>query len=130
MLLFTKPFFIYCFLSSDTFHAVSTPAKPSRRSYHTATLVGSHLYIFGGKDFSLRVNDIFDYNMDDGSCTLLKPSGRIPPPRGYHSAVYYDGSIYVFGGDNDNRIFYDDLFQYIIGMFFSFALIIHLQCLS
>ena len=107
-------FLYYTLFNIETGDCKVLVAKPTRRYSHSATLVGSHLYIFGGRDFSFRVNDLYDYNMDDGSCTLVKTSGTPPEPRGYHSAVFHDGSIYVFGGSNTLKNCYNDVHQYII----------------
>ena len=90
-----------------------------KRYFHTATLVGSHLYIFGGKDFQLRVNDLYDYNMDDGTCVLMRTGGSSPSARGAHTAVFYDGSIYIYGGSNGKAAVYNDLYQYNICLIFN-----------
>ncbi|KAH7824260.1 putative kelch motif family protein [Monocercomonoides exilis] len=90
------------------------PAKPSKRYYHTSTIVGNHVYVFGGKDFSVRVNELYDYNLDDGTCSQIRASGSVPTPRGSHTAVYYDDSIWIFGGYNVPKDLYNDVYQYKI----------------
>lgn len=110
--------YIFIFLYTETGETIIKDAKPSKRYYHSATVVGNHSYIFGGKDFNVRVNDLFDYNLEDGTCTLLKVSGDIPDPRGSHTAVYYKGSIYIFGGSDGPQKAFDEVREFDIGMFF------------
>jgi N-acetylneuraminic acid mutarotase len=59
------------------------------------------IYIFGGYDGFNRVNDFYEYNVDNAvwqevSCPSSGSSA--PTPRHSHSAVVYEDSMYVFGG--------------------------------
>lgn len=58
------------------------------------------IYIFGGYDGFNRVNDFFEYSIDNGSWqeVLCSGAGTPPTPRHSHSAVVYEDSMYVFGG--------------------------------
>jgi hypothetical protein len=49
------------------------PCKPGKRYYHTASLVDNNIYYFGGKDFSVRINELYKYNGTTGK--LIGASG-------------------------------------------------------
>ncbi|KAK2964669.1 hypothetical protein BLNAU_586 [Blattamonas nauphoetae] len=74
------------------------PSSLERRYGHTGSIIGSHCYIFGGKDFSVRINELIDYNMETHSCSLVKPSGVVPKKRNNHVSVVYGDSIIIYGG--------------------------------
>jgi hypothetical protein len=89
-------------------------SSPAARSRHTATVVGSKLYVFGGGDDSRVYNDL--YVLDCGLCigdlksksdsktetmSWSRPTakGVIPSARWGHTAEYIgDGKILIFGG--------------------------------
>ncbi|XP_017772416.1 PREDICTED: uncharacterized protein LOC108559595 [Nicrophorus vespilloides] len=75
-----------------------TPA-PSARSKHSATLVGDHVYLLGGRNGNLPMKDFWKYNLVTGKWQQLKPSGEKLPCLQEHSTVAYKESIYVFGGE-------------------------------
>ncbi|KAB0794495.1 hypothetical protein PPYR_11334 [Photinus pyralis] len=77
---------------------VESPA-PSARSKHSATLVGQHLYLLGGRNGNLPLKDFWKYNLVTGKWQQLKPSGDKLPCLQEHSAVVHKDNIYVFGGE-------------------------------
>jgi hypothetical protein len=118
---FYSPVSLYLFVSRET--GVSFVQKPplTKRYLHTATQFTSHVLVFGGKDFSIRVNDLYDYSFDDKSCSLVKLSGNTaPPPRDSHSAISFEGSLVVFGGISDDHRIFDDIYQFTIRLYFFF----------
>ncbi|XP_075237616.1 uncharacterized protein LOC142333905 [Lycorma delicatula] len=72
---------------------------PPSRSKHSVTLLGSHLYLLGGRNGNLPLKDLWRYNLADGKWQLLRPSGETPPCLQEHSAVAYKDCLYVFGGE-------------------------------
>jgi len=74
--------------------------RPCPRSGHSAVIVGQTMYIFGGKaDNSLRLNDLWGFNLQSNTWTLVKPVDEVVPEvRSGHSACVYDGLILIFGG--------------------------------
>lgn len=93
--------------------------KPTKRYYHTATSIGDQIYVFGGKNFSCRVNELYVYSFTDDTCTLIKGIGNPPGPRSSHTAVAYNSSIFIFGGmfkdenSASNYIeLYNDLYEF------------------
>ncbi|XP_005100518.1 kelch domain-containing protein 3 [Aplysia californica] len=89
-------------------------SKPARwRDFHTATPVGTTMFVFGGRcdegGDQFTNNEIYCNKVmafDTTSDTWLRPT---PPPPGApagrrsHSAFEYNGAIYVFGGYNGLR---------------------------
>ncbi|XP_044754270.1 RING finger protein B-like isoform X2 [Coccinella septempunctata] len=76
----------------------TTPA-PSARSKHSATLVGDHVYLLGGRNGNLPLKDFWSYNLVTGKWQQLKPTGDKLPCLQEHSAIAHKENIYVFGGE-------------------------------
>ncbi|KAH7818222.1 putative rab9 effector protein [Monocercomonoides exilis] len=96
-------------IDPKTGEAVCQTAKPTRRYSHTSTLFGCHQYIFGGKDFAVRINELWDYNLCDGTCTQIRGSGTPPQPRSSHSAVAWKENLVIFGGHSQEKVLFNDL---------------------
>jgi len=98
---------------------------PQWRDFHTATAIGSKMYIFGGRSDHLGqfhsnkevYHDQLKYlDLTDGTWyqpTINQRSDQRPSGRRSHSAWEYNGCLYVFGGfnGNDSRHF-NDLIKY------------------
>lgn len=72
---------------------------PSARAKHTATLVGEHIYLLGGRNGNIPLKDFWKYNLVTGKWEELKPAGDKFPCLQEHTAVAYKNCIYVFGGE-------------------------------
>ncbi|XP_021939507.1 uncharacterized protein LOC110839536 isoform X2 [Zootermopsis nevadensis] len=72
---------------------------PSSRSKHSATLLGSNVYLLGGRNGNLPLKDLWRYSLAESRWEQLQPSGDRPPCLQEHSAVAYKENIYVFGGE-------------------------------
>jgi len=87
----------------------SWPDVPFQRGGHSATLIGSQMYIFGGyggsgfarKDF----NDVIVLDLDTWEWRNLECTGEIPAPRSGHSGVAVKDNIFVIGGWNSMEEF-------------------------
>ncbi|XP_027055709.1 kelch domain-containing protein 3 isoform X1 [Pocillopora verrucosa] len=93
-----------------TWHQPRVTGEPAKwRDFHSATAVGTNMYIFGGRgdrlgqyhsgqevySSSVRVFDTVK------NCWFkLNTSGNVPIGRRSHSAVAYGKHVYVFGGYN------------------------------
>ncbi|XP_070181168.1 kelch domain-containing protein 3-like [Littorina saxatilis] len=103
--IFTLDFTNFCWEYVKT---KGTPAK--WRDFHTATAIGSKMYVFGGRSdeggemFTNReiyCNKMHVYDTDTNSwSTLPSPPGVKPTGRRSHSTFEYNGCLYVFGGYN------------------------------
>ncbi|KAL6066502.1 BTB/POZ domain containing protein [Balamuthia mandrillaris] len=82
---------------------------PCRRSGHTATKVGTKLYVFGGYDGKTYCNDLHVFDTDSSVWYRPECKGDAPAPRTMHSAVLHDHHIFFFGGC-DNTSHFSDLF--------------------
>ena len=71
---------------------------PSPRNGHSMTLIGMHLYVFGGGDENLSFNDV--HTLHVGNMAWDKPllHGTMPSPRSRHSATALGNNMVVFGG--------------------------------
>jgi N-acetylneuraminic acid mutarotase len=76
-------------------------------SRHTASLVGSKVYIFGGFDghgtnFDLATFDPYSRTWNNVPKTSLK--GTPPPSRTNHASAAVGKNMYIFGGNNNNEM--------------------------
>lgn len=85
---------------------------PSKRVSHTATVVGSRLYVFGGQYQNHYYNDMYIYHLENREWTKVPSPSTIgdsaavcPTPRCEHSAVAVNSRIVYFGGfDGQKRL--------------------------
>eukprot|EP00924_Labyrinthula_sp_SR-Ha-C_P004890 maker-scaffold_1-snap-gene-15.40-mRNA-1 protein AED:0.26 eAED:0.26 QI:0/0/0/1/0/0/3/0/526 len=72
---------------------------PSPRTDHTLVHYHGKLYIFGGYDGRLRLNDLFEFDLDSLVWTkLAQNNSYVPVSRFGHTAVVDNDDMYVFGG--------------------------------
>jgi len=98
-------------------HPQTQGDPPSGRAWHSATMVGQQLVIFGGEDrrfrhtggerVTLRMNDIHLLDLKAMQWTGVKPPGECPAQRCGHSAIFIDlirphllwkSGLFVWGG--------------------------------
>lgn len=76
--------------------------KPSIGS--STTVIGSKVYLFGGKSNTSRKNytaDIYAFDLRTSVWEKIVPSSPehlTPPPRYFHSADHWQGNLVIFGG--------------------------------
>lgn len=90
-------------------HILTKGEAPSWRDFHTASPMGSRMYVFGGRgdvqgpyhsSSELYCNSI--YYLDTLTMTWCKPFvSNAPIGRRSHSAFVYRGQLYIFGGYNE-----------------------------
>lgn len=88
----------------------STPALNHSlpRLSHTATQVGSYLFILGGHDGSHYNSTILLLNLVTMNWETRTIHGKDKPDgRGYHTAVLCDSRLWVFGGYDGGKVFGD-----------------------
>ncbi len=75
-------------------------AAPKPRAGHSASVIGSQMIIFGGRDEdNERLNDLWSFSFDQGTWTELPPKAGTPPcPRSGHSSSIYHCMLIIFGG--------------------------------
>ncbi|KAF1887173.1 hypothetical protein Lal_00040770 [Lupinus albus] len=76
---------------------------PSPCLGHTASLVGDHMFVIGGRTGPDKIlNDVWILDTTQNCWKLLQCGGSVFPPRHRHAAAVMGSNIYVFGGlDND-----------------------------
>ena len=82
---------------------------PTRRYGHTATVVGSSMFVFGGRESGRRFpTDLYEYKFE--SRTWRKVEIRTPPAsREFSSAWSYNGRLYIQGGQDGTGKPFNDL---------------------
>ena len=71
---------------------------PSPRNGHTADLIESKLYIFGGGDKAELLNELFVFDVHEHMWTQPPCTGITPPPRSRHTSGVVDGRLLIWGG--------------------------------
>ena len=90
---------------------------PSPRNGHSMTLIGMHLYVFGGGDENISFNDV--HTLHVGNMTWDKPvlHGTMPSPRSRHTATPLGNNMVIFGGvggGNDLHILETDTLTWYV----------------
>jgi hypothetical protein len=79
----------------------TTGVKPSARVYHATAINGNNMYVFGGHNGSIKLQDTHYLDLDTLTWSgALTTSGTKPTARDFHSAVIYGDYLYIFGGDD------------------------------
>lgn len=76
---------------------------------HTATQVGSYLFVVGGHDSQRYTPDVLTLNLVNLQWEPRRVCGHTPAGRGYHQAWLRDSRLFVHGGFDGKEI-YDDLY--------------------
>ena len=77
-------------------------SRPAPRLAHAQAVVGSSLYIFGGREgVSMgegALNDMYVLDTSSFAWTLVSPEGAVPEARSFHKMVGTEKGLYLFGG--------------------------------
>jgi N-acetylneuraminic acid mutarotase len=93
---------------------ITPDRSPPAREDHTWTVdeEGRFAYLFGGRDGSKDLGDLWRFDLTTDTWKKLSPKGKTPAPRFGHSAVWVDGyGVVVFAGQRGPD-FFDDLWVY------------------
>ncbi|KLU82981.1 kelch-domain-containing protein [Magnaporthiopsis poae ATCC 64411] len=71
---------------------------PPARTNHTMITYNDKMYLFGGTNGFQWFNDVWCYDSQTNSWTMLDCIGYIPIPREGHAAALVDDVMYIFGG--------------------------------
>lgn len=82
---------------------------PQQRGGHTATLIGSKVYLFGGEDpYRRALDDLWVLDLTTMIWEQPTGQGNSPQPRSSHTAVCHQGRyILIFGGGSIANCFND-----------------------
>ncbi|KAF8439562.1 hypothetical protein BDZ91DRAFT_755710 [Kalaharituber pfeilii] len=78
-----------------------------QRLSHTATIVGSYLFVVGGHDGVEYSSEVLLLNLVTMQWDKRKVYGQPPTGRGYHGAVLHDSRVFVIGGFDGQSVFAD-----------------------
>lgn len=88
-------------------------SAPKSIDEHTATLVGTKIYIFGGNIAGFKNDQI--YVFDTQTHKWSKPEHEKGPcARSSHSQVFYNDRLYIFGGKDQDTNKLNDFWEYDI----------------
>ncbi|KAH9476812.1 Protein GLUTELIN PRECURSOR ACCUMULATION 3 [Psilocybe cubensis] len=99
---------VWC-LNLDTlvWSAVKQQTSFHKRLAHSATQVGSYIFIVGGHGATDYVSDLLMYNLVSLQYEDRVVLGKPPSIRGYHATILADSRLFVFGGFNGATAFDD-----------------------
>ncbi|CAI2176843.1 473_t:CDS:10 [Funneliformis geosporum] len=85
---------------------------PLGRFGHTAVLIGSIMYVFGGCIDGYYLNDLVAFDTkyldnNEARWEFIDPANEPPPGRTGHISCAYKGKIYIFGGTDGEKCFND-----------------------
>jgi hypothetical protein len=82
-------------VATHTWSTVSTTGQaPEPRAFHSATLIGDTLYIYGGKKEQTAHKDMYELNMAEMKWSKPKLGGS-PPARYGHTMIHYKGVLFL-----------------------------------
>jgi len=85
-------------IANNKWISVNPSGAPAARSGHTAVAMGSKMIVFGGQGASSFFNDIYQYDIQLNTWSVVKASGYNPVARALMSAITIGTDMYVFGG--------------------------------
>ncbi|KAI0283607.1 hypothetical protein BGY98DRAFT_1093710 [Russula aff. rugulosa BPL654] len=106
-------FYMFDLASREWTRIVVNGPGPGSRYYHTMTLVGSKLFVFGGKSANRCFNDVWALDLDCLKSNPFwesyepAPGSEKPLPRARHVSVTTGDRIIIFGGCGGPHIFND-----------------------
>eukprot|EP00298_Acanthocystis_sp_HF-20_P012255 c19795_g1_i1.p1 GENE.c19795_g1_i1~~c19795_g1_i1.p1 ORF type:complete len:832 (-),score=394.58 c19795_g1_i1:141-2636(-) len=71
---------------------------PTPRVGHSAVMIGSDMYVFGGSFNGVALRETWCLNVKTLFWTKFENEGELPYPRFGHTAVTVGNKIYIFGG--------------------------------
>src|SRR5690606_42013755 len=79
-----------------------------KRKYHTGILYKNNVYIFGGYNIGIDLNDLLIYNLDTNTIKRYETNLK---SRSWHNAVLYKNEMYIFGGFNTTEGYLNDFWK-------------------
>lgn len=84
---------------------------PIPRHKHSLCVLNSDLYLFGGENSKVRLNDLWKFNTENEIWSYVNPSGFSPSIRSGHAAASEGNIMIIFGGD-DGKQYLNDIYQF------------------
>lgn len=89
--------------------AVETQGVAPRRQFHTANTIDGRMFVFGGGDGKIWLNDLHCLHLKTLEWSVCATNGISPIGRLQHSTVTVGKKLIVFGGEPDRRRQLNDL---------------------
>lgn len=71
---------------------------PSPRNGHSADVIDSRIYIFGGGDKAELLSELFVFDERDSKWSQPPCTGVVPPPRSRHCSAVFEKRLFIWGG--------------------------------
>lgn len=89
-------------------------SRPGGRAGHSVAQISSDVYLFGGKNSEIALNDLWSYHPRNNSWYLLPTGTTKPSGRWGHRIFPRHSRLFLFGGRDFDTV-YDELWEYAIG---------------
>jgi N-acetylneuraminic acid mutarotase len=88
---------------------------PEKRFGHGAYKYCRHIFLFGGWNGTMCLDDFYEYSCETQLWYEIKLSSGIKPcPRYRFDGDTYNGKLYIFGGVNAKQIRFNDMYEFNI----------------
>ncbi|XP_041348005.1 leucine-zipper-like transcriptional regulator 1 [Gigantopelta aegis] len=90
------------------------PPPPEKRYGHIMVSFDRHLYVFGGATGQTLPNELYCFDLDSQTWSIIDSSSdsQIPAGRLFHAAAVVSDAIYIFGGTVDNNVRSGEIFRF------------------
>ena len=86
---------------------------PSIRSGNSLNQKDNIIFLFGGKNNSVRFNDLYEYDIKSNTFYKIESLTSPPLPRTNHIAEIHNDSLIIFGGWDGTKTL-NDMYEYSI----------------
>jgi N-acetylneuraminic acid mutarotase len=90
--------YIFDTVTNEWSKQTTVGVAPEGRVFHTSTLIGNLLYVYGGKGNKKIFNDLHTLDITNWTWNKVKTTGKPAPNKWGHIAVYYDDTLWFMGG--------------------------------
>jgi len=78
---------------------------PGERDGHSATIVGDHMFVFGGyeENYERFGQDVYRLDLNTFTWKLMSSYGEVPVHRDFHTATSVGGMMVIYGGRSSHE---------------------------
>ncbi|KAK3599084.1 hypothetical protein CHS0354_024412 [Potamilus streckersoni] len=91
-----------------------SPPPPEKRYGHTMVAFDRNLYVFGGATGQTLPNELYCYDLDSQTWSVIEPSldSQVPAGRLFHASAVVSDAMYIFGGTVDNNVRSGEIYRF------------------
>jgi hypothetical protein len=82
---------------------------PPPRSFHTVSVVGKNIFLFGGVNATHSLHDAFVFNTENNTWSIVSLEGIPILNRFIHTSFSVGNKVYVFSGNESREYFFNEV---------------------